>query len=105
MTAVTSQMLELGTEAVNFSLPDADGQLHTLPADASAYLVMFICNHCPFVKHIREELAQLGHDYLPQGVAIFAIRSGSCEIVQGGVHPGFLSVRCREEAGLPRSVG
>ena len=93
MTAVTSQMLELGTEAVNFSLPDADGKLHTLPADASAYLVMFICNHCPFVKHIREELAQLGHDYLPQGVAIFAINSNDAE-----THPGDSPGKMREEA-------
>jgi hypothetical protein len=36
---------------------------------------MFICNHCPFVKHIREELARLGQDYLPRGVAIVAINS------------------------------
>ena len=75
MAAVESQMLELGTPAPDFSLPDPDGELHSLADDASAYLVMFICNHCPFVKHIREELARLGTDYGPRGVAIYAINS------------------------------
>jgi thiol-disulfide isomerase/thioredoxin len=79
MAAVESQMLELGTTAPDFSLPDPDGQLHSLAEDASAYLVMFICNHCPFVKHIREELARLGTDYGPRGVAIYAINSNDIE--------------------------
>jgi len=93
MPAVESQMLELGTTAIDFSLPDVDGQLHTLRADASAYLVMFICNHCPFVKHIREELAHLGHEYLPSDVAIYAINSNDAES-----HPGDSPQRMREES-------
>lgn len=72
-------MLELGTPAPGFSLPDPDGQLHGLPDAASAYLVMFICNHCPFVKHVREELARLGKDYGDQGVAVVAINSNDIE--------------------------
>jgi thiol-disulfide isomerase/thioredoxin len=75
MAAVESQMLELGTVAPEFSLPDADGQLHALTDGASAYLVMFICNHCPFVKHIREELARIGRDYGDRNVAVYAINS------------------------------
>lgn len=75
MALVDSQMLELGTLAPAFSLPDAEGNLISLSDDASAYLVMFICNHCPFVKHIREELARLGDDYLPRKVAVYAINS------------------------------
>lgn len=75
MAAVESQMLELGTPAPEFSLPDPDGQLHGLPDAAGAYLVMFICNHCPFVKHVRQELARLGNDYADKGVAIVAINS------------------------------
>jgi thiol-disulfide isomerase/thioredoxin len=43
--------------------------------DAPALLVMFICNHCPFVKHVRDELARLGREYTPRGVGIVAISS------------------------------
>ncbi|MCP4331826.1 MAG: thioredoxin family protein [Gammaproteobacteria bacterium] len=68
-------MLPLGTEAPVFSLPDPDGDYHSLADGASAYLVMFICNHCPFVKHVREELARVGKDYLARGVSICAINS------------------------------
>lgn len=83
MSAVESQMLELSSAAADFSLPDVDGNLHSLRVDASAHLVMFICNHCPFVKHIREELAQLGHDYLSRDVAIYAINSNDAETYSG----------------------
>ena len=93
MAAVESRMLELGTTAVDFSLPDVDGQHHSLRANASAYLVMFICNHCPFVKHIREELAQIGHDYLHSDVAIYAINSNDAE-----TYPGDNPDRMREES-------
>ncbi len=72
-------MLELGTRAPAFSLPDPDGNLHSLADSANAYLVMFICNHCPFVKHVREELARLGSDYGDKGVAIYAINSNDIE--------------------------
>ena len=75
MGAVESQMLPLGTEAPTFSLPDPDGALHSLADGASAYLVMFICNHCPYVKHVREELARIGRDYVARSVSIFAINS------------------------------
>ncbi|MGB5628565.1 MAG: thioredoxin family protein, partial [Woeseiaceae bacterium] len=79
MPAVESQMLELGTPAPQFSLPDPDGNLHSLADSANAYLVMFISNHCPFVKHVREELARIGRDYRERGVAIYAINSNDVE--------------------------
>ena len=72
-------MLELGTEAPAFALPDADGTVHSLRDDASAYLVMFICNHCPFVKHVADELARIGRDYDEKNVAIYAINSNDIE--------------------------
>lgn len=75
MAATESQMLELGTPAPAFSLPDPDGNLHSLAESSSAYLVMFICIHCPFVRHVRKELGQLGRDYSGQDVAIYAINS------------------------------
>ena len=79
MAAVESQMLALGTPAPEFSLPDPDGELHSLPDAANAFLVMFICNHCPFVKHVTAELAALGRDYDERGVAIVAINSNDID--------------------------
>jgi peroxiredoxin len=75
--AVPSTMLDLGTRAPHFALPDTDGHQVDLNdfADAPALLVMFLCNHCPFVKHVRSELAQIGRDYQPRGAAIVAISS------------------------------
>ena len=93
MAAVESEMLELGTEAPRFSLPGADGRLHSLKDDASAYVVMFICNHCPFVKHVADELAALGRDYLQKNVDIVAINSNDIE-----AYPADGPVAMQEEA-------
>ena len=93
MAAVESQMLALGTEAPAFSLPDPDGTLWSLGDDAQATLVMFISNHCPFVKHIRAELARIGSDYGPRGVAIYAIGSNDVDNYPAD-HPD----RMKEEA-------
>lgn len=93
MAAVESQMLELGTKAPEFTLPDPDGSLHSLRDDAAATLVMFISNHCPFVKHIRTELARIGADYAAKNVAIFAINSN--DVV---THPADHPDRMKEEA-------
>ena len=81
MAETPSQMLPLGTSAPAFSLPDADGSMHSLDdaANSRAYLVMFICNHCPFVKHVADELARLGTDYQAKDVAVFAINSNDIE--------------------------
>ena len=77
MVKTASTMWPLGTKAPDFSLVNVDGTTVSLSdfADAKATLVMFICNHCPFVIHIAEQLAVLGNDYLPQEVAIIAISS------------------------------
>ena len=79
MAAVESQMLELGTGAPEFALPDADGMTHSMRDEATAYLVMFICNHCPFVKHVADELARIGRDYGDRGVAVYAINSNDVD--------------------------
>jgi peroxiredoxin len=70
-------MLPLGTRAPDFALPNVDGRTVTL-ADAAGprgTLVMFICNHCPFVKHVADQLAALGRDCLPRGIGVVAISS------------------------------
>ena len=83
MAAVESQMLAIGTMAPGFSLPDHGNQVHALREGADAYLVMFICNHCPFVKHVREELSRLGRDYMNRNVAIYAINSNDTDNYPG----------------------
>jgi len=81
MVAVNSTMLPLGTRAPDFRLPDANGKMVSL-ADfekAKALLVVFMCNHCPYVKHIRAGLAQLARDYTPRDVAMVGISSNDVE--------------------------
>ncbi len=71
-------MVDLGTEAPDFALPDVvSGGAVSLSTfqDKRALLVMFICHHCPFVKHVKGELARLGHDYAAKDVGIVAISS------------------------------
>ena len=77
MVKTPSTMLPLGTQAPSFSLPATDGSTVALVdfAAAPGLLVMFICNHCPFVKHIRAGLAEFGRDYQARGLAIVAINS------------------------------
>jgi peroxiredoxin len=74
-------MVDLGTPAADFQLPDTDGR--TVRRDdfsaAPALLVMFICNHCPFVQHIREGLAKFAREYQTKGLAIVAINSNDAE--------------------------
>jgi peroxiredoxin len=77
MTLTPSAMLDLGTPLPSFSLPDLDGTM-TRAADVSsqgALLVIFICPHCPFVEHIRSELACFGREYQAKGLAIVAINA------------------------------
>jgi peroxiredoxin len=77
MVAMNSTMLPLGTKAPHFRLPDPAGKTVSLSdfKGAPALLVVFMCNHCPYVKHIRSGLAQLARDYLPRKVAMVGINS------------------------------
>jgi peroxiredoxin len=82
MVQTASTMLPLGTSAPAFALPDTiSGQtlsLEQLKSD-KATVVMFICNHCPYVKHVQHELVRLARDYQPKGVAFIAISSNDAE--------------------------
>ena len=77
MARTPSTMLELGTEAPAFTLPDFDGVPHSLAdfATAPALLVAFICSHCPFVRHIRAEFARMAREYQGRGLAVVAINA------------------------------
>jgi len=75
MVRTPSTMLPLGTEAPAFSLPNVDGRILGLDdvTGERGTVVMFICNHCPFVKHVADELARLGRDYGQLGIGFVAI--------------------------------
>jgi len=77
MARTPSTMLPLGTRAPAFDLVDYDGRRYGLDdfTEAPGLLVMFICNHCPFVIHVREELARLADAYAARGVAVVGIMS------------------------------
>ena len=81
MALTPSNMLPLGTPAPDFSLPGTQGNLVTLDTfqNSQLLLVAFICNHCPFVKHIRGELAVLADDFQAKGVAVVAINSNDVQ--------------------------
>ncbi len=76
MTLTPSAMMPLGTRAPDFSLLNvSSGQLETLQdgAGAQGTLIAFICNHCPYVRHIEDELIELAWDYQPRGIGVIAI--------------------------------
>ncbi len=77
MVQTASTMLPLGTVAPDFSLPDAAGKKVSLSgfADAPALVVIFMCNHCPYVKHVADGLARLAAEYQKRGVAVVGINS------------------------------
>jgi peroxiredoxin len=74
-------MLTLGTSAPDFSLPDTEGNLVSVEdfKDAPALLVIFLCNHCPFVKHVLDGLTGLIKVYQAKGVAVVGINSNDVE--------------------------
>ena len=82
MAKTVSTMVELGTLAPDFTLPDVvserDVSLSAF-ADKKALLVMFICSHCPFVKHVQDELARIGKDYGDKDIGIVAISSNDAD--------------------------
>ena len=78
MALTPSNMIPLGTKAPDFELPDTVSDkllsLSELKSD-KATVIMFICNHCPYVKHVQRALVKLANDYIPRGVRFIAINS------------------------------
>ena len=81
MTVTASKMISLGTSAPDFSLPDTEGNIVSLSdfEQAPALLVVFMCNHCPFVKHILKDFIELAKEYQEEGVAVVAISSNDVD--------------------------
>ncbi len=95
MVKTASTMLPLGTQAPSFSLPDVDGNTVTLSslAGAPALLVVFMCNHCPFVQHIAFGLAKLARDFQARGAAVVGINSNDAQM-----YPEDAPQKMREES-------
>ncbi len=105
MSETPSTMLPLGTKAPDFSLPDVrTGEQVGLDkfTDDKALLVMFICNHCPYVKHVRDELAEIGRNYSGRDLGIVAISANDAENYPDDA-PGKLA-ETAEELGFPFPV-
>jgi peroxiredoxin len=85
MALTPSTMVALGTPAPPFTLPDTAGVTVSLPrpGEHAAVLVVFMCNHCPYVKHVAEELARLGRELPARDVAMFGINSNDADNYPG----------------------
>jgi thiol-disulfide isomerase/thioredoxin len=96
MALTESTMTQLGAAAPPFELPDvttgAPVSLETFAGD-KALLVMFICNHCPFVKHVHRELSRLGRDYFDRPLGIVAINANNVD-----THPDDAPDKMKETA-------
>lgn len=96
MALTPSQMIPLGTPAPPFNLLDVVSDTSVSIRDfddKTALLVMFICNHCPYVKHVADELARIGHDYADKSVGMVAISANDVS-----THPDDSPVRMKQEA-------
>jgi peroxiredoxin len=95
MVKTASTMMALGTTAPDFTLPDTDGSLkslHQCKGDI-ATVIVFMCNHCPYVKHVAPQLAKISTDYVSKGVRFIGISSNDI-----ATHPDDSPERMRDEA-------
>jgi peroxiredoxin len=99
MAETASTMLALGTAAPGFRLPDTTGKIVSLEdfAGSKALLVVFMCNHCPYVKHVRQRFVELAKEFQSRGAAVVAISANDAV-----AHPDDGPQRMAEEA---RSLG
>ena len=81
MALVESKMLPLGTKMPSFNLKDTEGQFINSVnfKNSRGYLVIFMCNHCPYVKHIRRELSQLTKTYIAKSFTVVGINSNDAK--------------------------
>jgi peroxiredoxin len=101
MARTPSTMLPLGTKAPDFKLVNVDGRTLSLKNfdRAPALLVIFMCNHCPFVKHLADALAKFGDEFMAKGVAIVGINSN--DVANYPADSPEQMVREAEERGYP----
>ena len=98
MARIPSNMIPLDTMASDFELPDTVSgkklSLHDVKGEKGT-LIMFICNHCPFVIHVNEELARLGNEYQAKGIKLVAINSNDAEIYPDD-SPDKMTIRAKQ---------
>ena len=89
MVQIASTMLPLGAVAPPFALPDTAGRTLRRDdfADKAGLLVLFLCNNCPYVQHVRQELAAIGRDYLPRDITVVAINSNDGDAYPDDAYP------------------
>ena len=107
MALTPSTMLPLRTPAPDFSLPDVVSGATVSLADfreKNALLVMFICAHCPYVIHVRDELARLGRDYAAASLGIVAISSNDAENYPEDSPAGLRTFRRKRRLHVPASL-
>lgn len=100
--AISTTPVPLGFQAPHFSLPDTvSGNMFSLNdlRSEKATVIMFICNHCPYVRHILKGLVKLGNDYIPKGVSFIAISSNDV-VKYPDDHPDRMKALAAE-AGFP----
>ncbi len=95
MVRTASTMLPLGTQSPDFTLTNTDGQRVSLSdfRDKKALVIIFMCNHCPYVKHVAPELTRVSNEYMPKGVGFIGISSN--DVV---AHPEDSPERMKAEA-------
>lgn len=100
MAVTTSKMLTLGTSAPNFGLPDTEGNILSLAdfEESPTLLVIFMCNHCPFVKYVLSAMVELMKEYQAKGVAVVGINSN--DVVNFPEDSPEMMARLVEEAGF-----
>lgn len=95
--------MELGTPAPPFALPDSDGTVHRLDefAGTPALLVAFICNHCPYVKHIIDDFVAFAREFGPRGLAIVAISANDADAYPDDAPPAMAVAAARHGFTFP----
>lgn len=104
MAAVESTMLSLGTKAPTFHLLDVSGaciNLHSITKQSKGVLIIFICNHCPYVKYINKKLVQVAQQYIPLGISFIAINSNDTEKYPSDSFENMIHVAKEENYGFP----
>lgn len=101
MARTPSTMLPLGTKAPDFALVNVDGRTVSLQdfGGKPAFLAIFMCNHCPFVKYLADALAQFAAEYMPRGLAVVGINSN--DVANYPADSPEQMVREAEERGYP----
>lgn len=99
----SSHLLAIGASAPEFELPDPSGQMHTLDdvRGPRGLLVMFVCNHCPFVVHLAKALGEFARECEADGVGVVAINSNDVQNYPADAPPKMVEFAAKNDWGFP----